>query len=141
MNDWIVEAARCSKVPRVREYASAIITRLRERVRALETLRQIATAIGTPDHVDPLADLTGLVMMVEGLVQRAESSAILAAERDRRIDPVEHARAVVAGWCWHWAWEHGRMDASACNADWAASPERAALLARVGPDVLAEVER
>jgi hypothetical protein len=45
-----------------------------------DALRQIATAIGTPANVDPLADLPGLVLMVQGLAQRAESAAVLAGQ-------------------------------------------------------------
>jgi hypothetical protein len=44
-----------------------------------DALRQIATAIGTPKGVDPLADLPGLVLAVQAVVQRAESSAFVVA--------------------------------------------------------------
>ena len=60
-----------------------------------------------------------------------EKVATLEAERDRRIDPVEHARAVIRAW----------MSAAEDSSWWVSSPTRAALLARVGADVLAEVER
>ena len=63
-----------------------------------DAIRQIATAIGTPADVDPLSDLSGLVLAVQGVAQRAES-------RDIRLAAAED------------------------------------LLARVGSDVLAEVER
>ena len=45
-----------------------------------DAIRQIATAIGTPADVDPLDDLPGLVMAVQGVAQRAESSAIVVAD-------------------------------------------------------------
>jgi hypothetical protein len=48
-----------------------------------EAIRAIAAAIGTPADVDPLADLPGLVLMVQAMVQRAESSAIVLAEVER----------------------------------------------------------
>jgi len=59
-------------------------------------LRQIATAIGTPADVDPLADLPGLVMMVQGVAQRAESAAIVAA------DAVAAERKAAARWVREW---------------------------------------
>jgi hypothetical protein len=103
-----------------------------------DALRQIATAIGTPAHVDPLADLPGLVLAVQAVVQRAESSAIVAAERDRRIDPVEHARAVMRAYM---LTVGGVVDEGGARWRWGRSRTREDLLARVGPDVLAEVER
>ena len=51
---------------------------------ATDAIRQIAAAIGTPEGVDPIADLSGLVMMVQAVVQRAESAAI--ADRTRRLE-------------------------------------------------------
>lgn len=201
-----------------------------------DALREIATAIGCPANADPLTDLDGLVSMVRGLAERAETVRVvtadrdalrirlervegedvpiltrsldladdsylttkaaleaagyphvdgqpladrvamlaaerddlmghgvhpdrvgpsvldveierLTAERDRRIEPVDHARAVrdcfVA--CFTGAlMEYGstlpqaRMLAAGL---WLESAERATLLARVGPEVLAEVER
>ena len=95
--------------------------------RLVDPVRQIATIIGCPANADPLTDLDGLVSMVRGL----EKVATLEAERDRRIDPVEHARAVIRAW----------MSAAEDSSWWVSSPTRAALLARVGADVLAEVER
>ena len=92
-------------------------------------LREVAAAIGVPKDVDPLDDLDGLVLAVHAVVQRVGSAAIVAAERDRRIDPVEHARAVMEVY-----------GMSGMNF-WRAGNVRRALLARVGPDVLAEVER
>jgi len=63
-----------------------------------DALRQIATAIGTPANVDPLADIPGLVMMVEGLVQRAESRDIrLAAAEGQAAAAVAEVRALRAG--------------------------------------------
>ena len=103
-----------------------------------EAVKAIATAIGTPAHVDPLADLPGLVLMVQAVVQRAESSAIVAAERDRRIDPVEHARAVMRAYMLTGG---GVVDEGGARWRWGRSRTREDLLARVGPDVLAEVER
>jgi hypothetical protein len=55
-------------------------------------LRQIATAIGTPADVDPLADLPGLVLAVQAVAQRAESSAIVAA------DAVAAERMAIGAW-------------------------------------------
>lgn len=47
---------------------------------ATDALRSIATIIGCPANTDPLTDLPGLVMMVQAVVQRAESSAVLAGQ-------------------------------------------------------------
>ena len=62
----------------------------------------------------------------------------LRTERDRRIDPVEHARAVMETW-------RGVVDDPpywpSLHEGWRQSDDRADLLARVGADVLAEVER
>jgi len=55
-------------------------------------LHQIATAIGAPAGVDPLADLPGLVLMVQGVVQRAESSAIVV------VDAVAAERMAIGEW-------------------------------------------
>jgi uncharacterized small protein (DUF1192 family) len=55
-------------------------------------LHQIATAIGTPANVDPLADLPGLVLAVQALAQRSESSAIVAA------DAVAAERMAIGAW-------------------------------------------
>ena len=176
-----------------------------------DALRSIATIVGCPANTDPLTDLDGLVSMVRGLAERAETVRVvtadrdalaaevdariadavaadraavcawvrewdprlgqiashiedgrhinddapplpslrmvmllrdellrqvetLTAERDRRIDPVEHARAMVQ------AYRSG-FDGRGWLAIWRIEPERAALLARVGADVLAEVER
>jgi len=57
-----------------------------------DALRQIATAIGTPAHINLLADLPGLVLMVQGVVQRAESSAIVVA------DAVAAERMAIGTW-------------------------------------------
>jgi len=58
-------------------------------------LRKIATAIGTPANVDPLADLPGLVMMVQGVAQRAESRDIrLAAAEGQAAAAVAEVRAL-----------------------------------------------
>ena len=51
---------------------------------ATDAIRQIAAAIGTPEGVDPIADLPGLVMMVQAVAQRSESAAI--ADRTRRLE-------------------------------------------------------
>jgi len=52
-----------------------------------DALRQIATASGTPANVDPLADLPGLVLAVQGVAQRAGS-------RDVRLAAAEGQAAV-----------------------------------------------
>ena len=65
---------------RCRENPFGVLSERPARAAMVDTLRQIATAIGTPAHVDPLADLPGLVMMVQAVVQRAESSAIVAGQ-------------------------------------------------------------
>ncbi|MFZ4600615.1 MAG: hypothetical protein ACOYNN_18380 [Terrimicrobiaceae bacterium] len=57
-----------------------------------DALRQIAAAIGAPADVDPLADLPGLVLAVQAMVQRAESSAIVAA------DAVAAERMAIGAW-------------------------------------------
>ena len=59
-----------------------------------DALRQIATAIGTPANVDPLADLSGLVMMVRGVVEQAESRDIrLAAAEEQTAAAVNEVKA------------------------------------------------
>jgi len=185
---------------------------------AMSAIRSIATIIGCPANTDPLTDLDGLVMMVRGLAERAETVRVvtadrdalaaevdariadavaaerhaigawlrerpgiaylarsiehgdhidddapplpslrmvmlardemlrqvgtLTAERDRRIDPVEHAKAVMDGWSGWWVVNNGMPNnAQAVHRAWLESPERVTLLDRVGPDVLAEVER
>ena len=113
-----------------------------EYVRRRTMYPTLTHAIESGYHIDddkpPLPSLRMTLLLRDELLRQVET---LTAELDRRIDPVEHARAVWSGWCWHWAWRRGRLDASACNADWIASPERDALLTRVGAEVLAEVER
>ena len=77
-----------------------------------------------------------------------EQVKALESERDRRIDPAEHARMVAfayvespAASCWTPQDAPDDVVRREAWATWMRSPERAALLARVGPDVLAEVER
>ena len=107
----------------------------------------IARSIEHGDHIGgdkpPLPSLRMTLLLRDELHRQI---ATLTAERDRRIDPVEHAREV------HEAYHEGFGDAPS---DYRASPHecdpRAAwrekaysrdnLLARVGADVLAEVER
>ena len=91
--------------------------------------------LAAPDlHADCLA-LHAAVAERDELLQQVET---LTAERDRRIDPVEHARAVMETW-------RGVVDDPpywpSLDEGWRESDDRAALLARVGADVLAEVER
>ena len=178
---------------------------------AVNALREIATIIGCPANTDPLTDLDGLVMMVRGLAERAETVRVvtadavaaeraaaaawvrewdprlgqiashiedgrhidddapplpslrmtlllrdellrqvqtLTAERDRRIDPVEHARAVMGSFLkgFEQAPGGGR---TVLGEDENSSPSwsawliygRPALRFRGGADVLAEVER
>jgi hypothetical protein len=55
----------------------------------------IATAIGTPANVDPLADLPGLVLMVQAMAQRAESRDIrLVAAEGQAAAAVAEVRAL-----------------------------------------------
>ena len=92
---------------------------------------------GGPSVMD--AEIERLTARVLELEAPGECQSLhkLRAERDRRIDPVEHARAVLA------AFKDGEDDVKAAYAMEQANGwemTRAALLARVGADVLAEVE-
>ena len=81
------------------------------------------------DVIPPCRESERLVVMLlrDELLRQVET---LTAERDRRIDPVEHARAVMNGW----------IGAVEDRSWWVSSPTRATLLARVGADALAIVE-
>ena len=79
---------------------------------AANALREIAEAIGCPANTDPLTDLDGLVLAVRGLAERAETVRVVTLARDELLRQVQTLTA-----------------------------ERAALIARVGADALAEVER
>lgn len=91
----------------------------------------IARSIEHGDHIDDAPPLPSLRMTLLLRDELHRQIATLTAERDRRIDPVEHARAVMNGW----------IGAVEDRSWWVSSPTRATLLARVGAGVLAEVER
>ena len=95
--------------------------------------QDIARAIEHGDHIDddapPLPSLRMTLLLRDELLRQVET---LTAERDRRIEPVEHARAVMRAYL---------LVAGGLMWRWARSPAREELLARVGADVLAEVER
>ena len=107
-----------------------------------------AQCIEHGDHIDddapPLPSLRMTLLLRDELHRQI---ATLTAERDRRIDPVEHARAVRDCFvtCFTGAlMEYGSPLPQAemlAAGLWLESVERATLLARVGADVLAEVER
>lgn len=92
-----------------------------------------ARSIEHGDHIDddapPLPSLRMTLLLRDELLRQVET---LTAERDRRIEPVEHARAVMRAYL---------LVAGGLMWRWARSPAREELLARVGADVLAEVER
>ena len=109
----------------------------------------IARSIEHGDHIDddapPLPSLRMVMLARDEMLRQVET---LTAERDRRIDPVEHARAVwsaflasVLGCCWTPDDAPVAVITAEVRAMWLRSPNRATLLARVGADVLAEVER
>jgi len=109
----------------------------------------IARSIEHGDHIDddapPLPSLRMVMLARDEAWRQVET---LTAERDRRIDPVEHARAVwsaflasVLGCCWTPDDAPVAVITAEVRAMWLRSPNRATLLARVGADVLAEVER
>ena len=117
-----------------------------------ELLRQVETLTAERDELRTTnIELSGSIEDIDA--EAAEASdhwaaeiGRLTAERDRRIDPVEHARAVYDAFT-------RALDAQAPDHDkaatlcfcawcrWDVSDERATLLTRVGADVLAEVER
>ena len=104
-----------------------------------------ARCIEHGDHIDddapPLPSLRMVLLLRDELLRQVET---LTAERDRRIDPVKHARAVMDAWLACFVGERGYDDDILwCQAamGWIQSDDRATLLARVGADVLAEVER
>ena len=103
----------------------------------------IARSIEHGDHIDddapPLPSLRMVMLARDEAWRQVET---LTAERDRRIDPVEYAKAVMDGWSGWWVVNNGMPNnAQAVHRAWLESPERVTLLDRVGPDVLAEVER
>ena len=92
---------------------------------------------GGPSVLD--AEIERLTARVLELEAPGECASLhkLRAERDRRIDPVEHARDVLA------AFKNGGDEVRAAYAHWPMGHRErmlATLLARVGADVLAEVE-
>ena len=103
----------------------------------------LARSIEHGDHIDDDAPpLPSLRMVVLARDEMLRQVGTLTAERDRRIDPVEHAKAVMDGWSGWWVVNNGMPNnAQAVHRAWLESPERVTLLDRVGPDVLAEVER
>lgn len=108
-------------------------------------LNRLASSIEHGDHVHPNADpgappLPSLRMVMLARDEAWRQVEALTTERDRRIDPVEHARATVETWIAAVRRVRAMPRQHAFNW-WMVSPERAALLARVGADVLAEVER
>jgi hypothetical protein len=103
---------------------------------------RFAQCIEHGDHIDdddapPLPSLRMVMLARDEAWRQVEA---LTTERDRRIDPVEHARATVETWIAAVRRVRAMPRQHAFNW-WMVSPERAALLARVGADVLAEVER
>ena len=74
--------------------------------RLVDPVRQIATIIGCPANADPLTDLDGLVSMVRGLAERAETVRVVTADRDalraevdaRIADAVAADRHAVGAW-------------------------------------------
>jgi len=117
---------------------------LRTSVRSAPLARNVEHGDHINDDAPPLPSLRMTLLLRDELHRQIKA---LEAERDRRIDPVEHARAVHGCFiaCFAGAlMEYGsplpqaRMLAGGL---WLESAERAALLARVGADVLAEVER
>ena len=109
-----------------------------------------ASAIEHGDHIEqdesitaePAPPLPSLRLTLAANRMLLEKVETLTAERDRRIDPVEYAKAVMDGWSGWWVVNNGMPNnAQAVHRAWLESPERVTLLDRVGPDVLAEVER
>lgn len=138
---------------------------------AANALRDIATIIGCPANADPLTDLDGLVMAVRGLAERVvgvEARIADAVAVDRMTVGAWIRACVPEGGGYARCIEHGdhidgapplpslrmvmlvrdellrqveTLTARVLELEAPASPERADLLARVGADVLAEVER
>ena len=138
---------------------------------AANALREIATIIGCPANADPLTDLDGLVLAVRGMAERAETVRVVTADRDAaeaaylplahrfgqrtheglaaaivaafaslpEATAVEHAAAVRAAYLA--GFTCGYLSRELALERWRRSAIRANLLARVGADVLAEVER
>ena len=108
-------------------WVRGVVTTSAERARNF-----IARSIEHGDHIDddapPLPSLRMVMLARDEAWRQVET---LTTERDRRIEPVEHARAVIRAW----------MSAAEDSSWWVSSPTRAALLARVGADVLAEGKR
>ncbi len=71
-----------------------------------DAIRSIATIVGCPANTDPLTDLDGLVMMVRGLAERAETVRVVTADRDalraetdaRIADAVAAERHAIGAW-------------------------------------------
>jgi len=111
--------------------------------------QNIASAIEHGDHIEHDESITAEFSAgIPSLRATLAQCRMLTAERDRRIDPVEHARAVwsaflasVLGCCWTPDDAPVAVITAEVRAMWLRSPNRATLLARVGADVLAEVER
>jgi hypothetical protein len=144
-----VRALRETLADAVAAERMAIGAWLRAEAPRARTFQDLAGRVEHGDHIDddapPLPSLRLTLAARRMLLEQVtaaddklkalrERVAALEAERDRRIDPVEHARAVMASYS---AWAG---DTGAARSVWADSQHRAALWLRVGPDVLAEVE-
>ncbi len=127
--DWLAMHARIAaleaEAAQLREELDERLPVLRRSLDLVNELHSAAsaalTAAGHP-HVDGRT-----------LAERVEA---LAADRDRRIEPVEHARAEFK------AWIAGSGDGHSPDAmsEWLRSRKRANLVARVGLAVVTEVE-
>jgi hypothetical protein len=112
-----------------------------EQIRALEAEVDRLTPPHCQHAGDPGHDIGHGVHPDRGGPSLVET---LTAERDRRITPEDHARAVRDAYAdahVRAAMDAGDFGEGEAGASWLGSDARAALLARVGPDVLAEVER
>lgn len=113
-----------------------------------ELLRQVETLTAERDELRTTnIELSGSIEDIDA--EAAEASdhwaaeiGRLTAERDRRIEPVEHARAVMESYRWEWTAYNGMPnDSRRVHQAWLDSVVRATLIVRFGPEVLAEVER
>ena len=110
---------------------------LRTSVRSAPLARNVEHGDHINDDAPPLPSLRMTLLLRDELHRQIKA---LEAERDRRIDPVEHARAVMTASLNGYGYGCG-ADSEAMFVWKNIATDRSRLLARVGADVLAEVER